>query len=155
MDSGTNPLSSTYRSCRAVGPKTVRAWWGSRSGPSIGAGRSPSRKPAGVGRTTLAGLVVQVGHHGWRRTKKGASMTHTGAQRERGQHTRWTGGHARREWWGRSSVLGLIVVLGLLALGLAPAQAAPFAYIKNWSSNTVSVLDTATTTVVDIEIERR
>ena len=41
----------------------------------------------------------------------------------------------------------LIGVMGLLVLGTLPVLAAPFAYIPNTKSNTVSVIDTATNTV--------
>lgn len=44
-------------------------------------------------------------------------------------------------------LLGLIGALGPLGLGTVPVQAAPFAYIANWGSNTVSVINTATNTV--------
>jgi len=43
------------------------------------------------------------------------------------------------------SMVGALI---LLALAAAPVPAAPFAYITNFTSNTVSVLDTATNTVV-------
>ena len=50
------------------------------------------------------------------------------------------------------SARGLIAVCVALALGLgamtSPAEAAPFAYVANYGSNTVSAIDTATNTVV-------
>ena len=50
--------------------------------------------------------------------------------------------------WGCSRVLGVLAVGGLLGWGIAPAQAAPFAYIANGFDNTVLVIATATNTVV-------
>jgi YVTN family beta-propeller protein len=46
--------------------------------------------------------------------------------------------------------IGSVVVLGLLSIALRamPATAAPFAYVANSDSNTVSVIDTASNTVV-------
>ena len=46
-----------------------------------------------------------------------------------------------------SALMGALVLLGLAGI---PVQAAPFAYITNSGDNTVSVLDTATNTVVTI-----
>jgi YVTN family beta-propeller protein len=48
------------------------------------------------------------------------------------------------------SLLNCLVLLGLLGMALwaMPAAAAPFVYVTNDASNTVSVLDTATNTVV-------
>jgi YVTN family beta-propeller protein len=45
-------------------------------------------------------------------------------------------------------VLGVIAVGGLLCWGMALAQAAPFAYITNSGDHSVSVIDTATNSVV-------
>jgi YVTN family beta-propeller protein len=75
-------------------------------------------------------------------------MPRKSAQRESGKHTTRTRATDRWGQWGRISVLGVIAALGLLGLGMAPAQAAPFAYISNFSDDTVSVLDTATNGVV-------
>jgi YVTN family beta-propeller protein len=51
-----------------------------------------------------------------------------------------------------SRARGFAALCAALALGLAlssrPAEAAPFAYVANSSSNTVSVIDTASNTVV-------
>src|ERR1700731_958570 len=50
-----------------------------------------------------------------------------------------------------ASARGLAALWAMLAMGLAlaatPAEAAPFAYVANVFSNTVSVIDTATNTV--------
>src|SRR5262249_33737345 len=46
--------------------------------------------------------------------------------------------------WLRALSLGLLGVM----LGSTPAEAQPFAYVTNSGSNTVSVIDTATNTVV-------
>src|SRR5262244_2845507 len=46
--------------------------------------------------------------------------------------------------WLRALSLGLLGVM----LGSTPAEAKPFAYVTNSASNTVSVIDTATNTVV-------
>src|SRR5262249_6044593 len=46
--------------------------------------------------------------------------------------------------WLRALSLGLLGVM----LGSTPAEAKPFAYVTNFTSNTVSVIDTATNTVV-------
>ncbi|HEX3494293.1 MAG TPA: hypothetical protein VHT48_02795, partial [Methylocella sp.] len=47
---------------------------------------------------------------------------------------------------------GMIAVWAVLAMGLgalaSPAEAAPFAYVANGNDNTVSVIDTATNTMV-------
>ena len=58
------------------------------------------------------------------------------------------GGISGLVWGRRVGLLGLIGALVLVGLGTAPVQAAPFAYITNFSSNTVSVIDTATNAVV-------
>ncbi|MGI8570208.1 MAG: hypothetical protein ACR2KT_14725 [Methylocella sp.] len=52
----------------------------------------------------------------------------------------------RRGLWAR----GLIVLGAVLGLGLSarPAAAAPFAFVVNRGNNNVSVIDTATNTVV-------
>lgn len=47
----------------------------------------------------------------------------------------------------RGAALGIVLVMGL-GLMARPAEAAPFAYVANENSNTVSVIDTATNTVV-------
>ena len=47
-----------------------------------------------------------------------------------------------------ATLLPLSAVLGLLLLNATAAQAAPFAYISNGASSTVSVVDTATNTVI-------
>ena len=44
--------------------------------------------------------------------------------------------------------LSIVLMLGVLAALTSSAQAAPFAYITDAGSNTVSVIDTATNTVV-------
>jgi YVTN family beta-propeller protein len=50
----------------------------------------------------------------------------------------------------RLRVLGSVLVLGLLGMALwaMPTGAAPLAYVTDLRSNTVSVIDTATNTVV-------
>ena len=48
----------------------------------------------------------------------------------------------------RLRLVSSLAALGLLALGVAPAQAAPFAYVPNFLDATVSVVDTATNAVV-------
>ena len=48
----------------------------------------------------------------------------------------------------RSNVLRWLGLWGGLLAGLGLAQAAPFAYIPNGGSDNVSVIDTATNTVV-------
>ena len=57
-------------------------------------------------------------------------------------------GKGSRAAWAR----GFAALCAVLAMGLAvaasPAEAAPFAYVTNQGSNTVSVIDTATNTVV-------
>jgi YVTN family beta-propeller protein len=51
-----------------------------------------------------------------------------------------------------ASARGLMALWAVLAMALAlsarPAAAAPFAYIANGTANTVSVIDTASNTVV-------
>ncbi|HEY4847097.1 MAG TPA: hypothetical protein VIH87_04690 [Methylocella sp.] len=51
-----------------------------------------------------------------------------------------------------ASARGLAALWAMLAMGLAlaatPAEAAPFAYVANEFSSTVSVIDTATNSVV-------
>src|SRR5712692_2356931 len=54
---------------------------------------------------------------------------------------------ARSFMAGRLASLALLGIVGLLGPGTTPALAAPFAYIPNADSNTVSVIDTATNTV--------
>lgn len=51
-------------------------------------------------------------------------------------------------WGERWRLLGLIAAFTFLGLGTAKLQAAPFAYITNSGSNTVSIIDTTTNTVV-------
>ena len=51
--------------------------------------------------------------------------------------------------WARGFMAPLAIVLAMgLALAACPAEAAPFAYVTNSVDNTVSVIDTATNTVV-------
>ncbi len=53
-----------------------------------------------------------------------------------------------RTWWARG-VMALWAVLAMgLALAACPAEAAPFLYVANTTSNNVSVIDTATNTLV-------
>src|SRR5262245_45854244 len=85
--------------------------------------------------------------------REGKSMARRGKQQTSGTSLRQTGALDHLGWWGRRSVLGMIVMVELLCWGMAPAQAAPFAYIThgdvlNSGSNTVSVVDTATNSVV-------
>jgi hypothetical protein len=46
-----------------------------------------------------------------------------------------------RALWARLIVFGAVLIL---AFGISQAAAAPFAYVANFNSNTVSVVDTAT-----------
>ena len=43
-------------------------------------------------------------------------------------------------------VASLIMAIGIMTLGAWPAEAAPFAYVTNLRSSTVSVIDTASNT---------
>src|SRR5438105_338088 len=56
----------------------------------------------------------------------------------------------RRLHLGFKNMLNYVVLLGLLGMALwsMPVGAAPFAYVTNRGSDTVSVLDTATNTVI-------
>ena len=53
----------------------------------------------------------------------------------------------RTSVWQSLSVVRLLVLLGMALLAI-PAQAQPFAYVANPDSNSVSVIDTASNTVV-------
>src|ERR1700736_3417162 len=48
---------------------------------------------------------------------------------------------------GFMALFAIVLAMGL-ALAACPAEAAPFAYVANEHSNTVSVIDTATNTLV-------
>lgn len=52
-----------------------------------------------------------------------------------------------RGWEASWMLLDLLRIMGLLLVGTPPMLAAPFAYITNKGSDTVSVIDTATNTV--------
>ena len=55
--------------------------------------------------------------------------------------------------WARGFMALFAIVLAMgLALAACPAEAAPFLYVANGSDNTVSVIDTATNTVVGLPI---
>src|SRR5580658_2561073 len=56
--------------------------------------------------------------------------------------------HSNNSWARGFMVLFAIVLAMGLALAACPAEAAPFLYVTNASDNTVSVIDTATNTVV-------
>ncbi len=56
-------------------------------------------------------------------------------------------GNACRAWFGRVARVRWLSLL-LVAVGSIAAETAPFAYVTNGPSNTVSVIDTATNTVV-------
>ena len=62
--------------------------------------------------------------------------------------SRMTEGTASNKYFGGIGRLSIVLMLGVFAGFTSPAQAAPFAYITNSGSNTVSVIDTATNTVV-------
>ena len=54
-----------------------------------------------------------------------------------------------RALWTRGFVVALWAIAAMaLALGIWPAEAAPFAYVTDNGSNSVSVIDTATNTVM-------
>ena len=56
--------------------------------------------------------------------------------------------HSNNSWArGFMALFAIVLAMGL-ALAACPAEAAPFAYVTNSSSGTVSVIDTATNTVV-------
>ncbi|MBI3329252.1 MAG: YncE family protein [Nitrospinae bacterium] len=75
-------------------------------------------------------------------------MRHWREQNESMKHATIRARSSRFGWGARLALLGLIAALGLLTLGTAPVQAAPLAYITNRDSNTVSIIDTVTNTVV-------
>ena len=55
--------------------------------------------------------------------------------------------------WARGFMALFAIVLAMgLALAACPAEAAPFLYVANAGDNTVSVIDTATNTVVGLPI---
>ena len=55
----------------------------------------------------------------------------------------------RNNSWARGFMALFAIVLAMgLALAACPAEAAPFLYVTNEADNTVSVIDTATNTVV-------
>ena len=56
--------------------------------------------------------------------------------------------HSNNSWARGFMALFAIVLATGLALAASPAEAAPFLYVTNFSDNTVSVIDTATNTVV-------
>jgi YVTN family beta-propeller protein len=60
-------------------------------------------------------------------------------------------GERRRGCWPRRTLWAMLVLLA--AASARPAAAAPFAYVANIDSNTVSVIDTATNKVVGPPIE--
>ena len=76
-------------------------------------------------------------------------MFYRGEQNGSVKKATWKGGvgglrELRRRWLG-----SLIGSLALLVLGPAQVQAAPFAYVTNLLSNSVSVIDTATNEVIN------
>jgi YVTN family beta-propeller protein len=79
--------------------------------------------------------------------KKEKKMLCRSKQKNGMKNTLQTGGIGGLRWLRRFWLVSLIGALGLLGLGTVPVQAAPFAYIANWGSNTVSILDTITNTV--------
>jgi YVTN family beta-propeller protein len=56
--------------------------------------------------------------------------------------------HSNNSWVRGFMALFAIVLATGLALAACPAEAAPFLYVANGNDNTVSVIDTATNTVV-------
>ena len=56
--------------------------------------------------------------------------------------------HSNNSWArGFMALFAIVLAMGL-ALAACPAEAAPFLYVTNEADNTVSVIDTATNTVV-------
>jgi YVTN family beta-propeller protein len=56
--------------------------------------------------------------------------------------------HGNNSWArGFMALFAIVLAMGL-ALAACPAEAAPFLYVANYDSNNVSVIDTATNTVV-------
>ena len=56
--------------------------------------------------------------------------------------------HSNNSWArGFMALFAIVLAMGL-ALAACPAEAAPFLYVTNAGDNTVSVIDTATNTVV-------
>ena len=75
-------------------------------------------------------------------------MAHRNEQQDSVKHATRRGAISCLGWGGRCGLLVLLGAVVLLGLGIAPAQAAPFAYITNNGSNNVSVIDTSTNTVI-------
>ncbi len=79
-------------------------------------------------------------------------MLREGEQQGCMRHEMRQSGGSRSGWGGHLGLLGLVQVLGLLWMELALTQAAPFAYItnegRNESGKTVSIIDTATHSVI-------
>jgi YVTN family beta-propeller protein len=59
-----------------------------------------------------------------------------------------TEGTVSKKYFGGIGRLSIVLMLGVLAAFSSSAQAAPFAYITDSDSNAVSVIDTASNTVV-------
>jgi YVTN family beta-propeller protein len=76
------------------------------------------------------------------------TMISRSEQKSRMKPAAQKGNSSRLGWSGGLAPLALIGAFVLLGAGVMPAHATPFAYITNSHSNDVSVIDTATNTVV-------
>ncbi len=75
-------------------------------------------------------------------------MAHPNEQQGNRKSVAWQGPIIRLPWGERWRLLGLLGVFVLLGLRMASAQAVPFAYITNFASDSVSIINTANETVV-------
>ena len=74
-------------------------------------------------------------------------MAHMSEQNGSGKYKMWKDGCGHLGWGTRLGLLSVIGAMWLLAVDIARVQAAPFAYITNQRSGTVSVIDTATNVI--------